>query len=54
MIRNKHESEHGEDGALRRYNSDQIDTDLLNDFMRASSKTTKDSLFTLSPMPRST
>jgi len=49
MIRNKHESEHGDEGALRRYNSDEIDRNLLN-----VQKAIKDSLFTLNLMPRNT
>ena len=49
MIRNKHESEHGDEGALRRYNSDEIDRNLLNDFMRASSKGNKGFIVYLKP-----
>ena len=49
IIRNNYESEHGDDGALRRYNSDQIDTDLLNNFMRASSTNKKGFIVYLKP-----
>lgn len=49
MIRNMHESEHGDEGSLRRYNSNQIDRNLLNDFMRASSKGNKGFIVYLKP-----
>jgi hypothetical protein len=37
LIRNLHQSEHGDEGALPRYITKQIDRDLLNEFMRACS-----------------